>query len=85
MTGKSDWSFFSGFKPWKAYTFSYHDSVLRGMVKLVNMESKHENSYYGELFHTDKPNAAVTTQPFYSAMNTLIIRKENKHYWKKPF
>ena len=36
--------YFSDVDPEKLYALSYYDSVLREMVKLVTMESKHENS-----------------------------------------
>ena len=62
-----NWFSFSICKSWKTYTFSYHrdrrkrsyyglwsyyDSVLKEMVKLVTKESKHKNSDYFELFLT---------------------------------
>ena len=62
-----NWFLFSICKSWKTYTLSYHrdrrkrsfyglwsyyNSVLKEMVKLVTKESKHENSDCCELFLT---------------------------------
>ena len=62
-----NWFLFSRIKSWKTYTlsylkdrrkrscfglWSYYDSVIREMVKLVTKESKHENSDYCALFLT---------------------------------
>ena len=65
-----NWSSFSRCKSWKTYTLPDYDSVLREMVKLVTVESKHKNFDYCELF---------LIQPFDSVTSIPEIIKE----WKQ--